>query len=279
MNENAVLKTKPFIKWLGGKGKLVPQLLQKMEDASGVYHEPFLGGGALFWALAPIYAVLSDSNEHLINAYTTVRDNVEALIAELAPYPHDYAFFRQMRATFGKGSPVQRAAGFIYLNKTCFNGLFRVNKSGEFNVPFGKYENPTICNTEVLRACSKALRGIDVMHEDFTNVLHRAVKGDFVYFDPPYLPLSVTSSFTAYTPNGFSLEDHIRLRDTAITLANRGVRVVVSNSAAPAIHDLYAEHFDIDVVLAKRSINADAEGRGPIKEFIITSRSPSEEAP
>ena len=279
MSANVESRAKPFIKWAGGKNKLVPQLRQKMNGWKGVYHEPFLGGGALFWSIKPSHATLSDSNAHLINAYVTVRDDVDALIAELASYPHEYPFFRQMRATFGKGTPVQRAAGFIYLNKTCFNGLFRVNKSGEFNVPFGKYENPTICDAENLRACSRALHGVYLLQEDFTGVLRRSENSDFVYFDPPYLPLSVTSSFTAYTPNGFSLEDHVRLRDTALILANRGVRVVVSNSAAPAIRDLYAEHFDIDVVLAKRSINADAEGRGAIKEFIITSRSPSEEAP
>jgi len=279
MNVNVESKTKPFIKWAGGKGKLVPQLLQKIGREYGIYHEPFLGGGALFWALAPTHAVLSDSNEHLVNAYIAVRDNVEALITELISYPHDKRFFYQTRAFFGKGNNLQRAASFIYLNKTCFNGLFRVNKSGEFNVPFGDYENPTICNAEALRACNYALRGVDVRQQDFTDVIYRAVKGDLVYFDPPYLPLSATSSFTAYTSNGFSLADHVRLRDVALELSKCGVRVIISNSAAPAIRDLYADHFDIDVVLAKRSINADAEGRGPIKEFIITSRPQLEESP
>ncbi len=261
---------RPFLKWVGGKRQLVPALLTHAPARFGRYHEPFLGGGALFFHLLPARAVLTDTNERLVRTWKGVRDSVEAVIGLLSVYPHDRAFFERLRATPIDGATdAEVAAWFIYLNRTGFNGLYRVNRRNLFNVPFGSYTNPTICDASTLRAASAALAGTELHVEDFGGVLERAEPGDFVYFDPPYVPLSATSSFTGYTANGFGMAEQIRLRDTAARLKARGVHVVLSNSSAPAVHELYGKGFQATPVAAARNINCDGARRGPVTELIL----------
>lgn len=266
----AVCQAHPFIKWAGGKGKMLTHLQPFVPATFGRYHEPFVGGAAMFYALQPARAVVGDTNPELVNAYTVVRDSVGGLIVELHQHFYDKDHFYEVRALDPRTlSPTARAARFIFLNRTCFNGLHRVNRRGQFNVPFGQYTNPVICDAANLRACSAALQSVDLNEEPFERVLDRAVAGDFVYFDPPYLPISATSSFTAYTADGFGLTDHRRLRDVAAILKARGVSVLISNSAAPAIRALYADGFEVTQVLAARAINSKAGGRGAVTELMI----------
>ncbi len=262
----------------GGKTRLLPHLLARVPDRFGVYHEPFVGGGALFWALAARGAVqkawLSDTNADLVAAYRTIRDDVETLILLLDGMPNERSFFEDVRAEDAEHlPPASRAQRFIYLNKTAFNGLWRTNKDGRFNVPFGRYDNPTICDAENLRACSAALKKTQaVVSEDpFERVCATAQKGDLVYLDPPYPPLSRTSGFAAYGKDVFRWEDHVRLRDVAFALKKRGAHVVVSNSDQERVRELYAgDAFEIHEVLAPRSVSAGAAGRAGAKELVIT---------
>lgn len=268
-SQPGVRKATPFVKWAGGKRQLLPRLLECLPDGFGRYHEPFVGGGAVFFALRPERAVLSDLNQRLIRTYRAIRDDVEGVIDRLAGYPHDREFFDQLREQDIDPRPdVEVAAWLIYLNKTTYNGLYRVNRRGRFNAPFGSYVNPNICDPDNLRACSKVLAGAELHHEDFAAVRERAEPGDLVYFDPPYVPLSVTSSFTHYTRHGFSNDDQVRLRDVAAELKARGVQVMLSNSAAEAVRQLY-DGFDILEVRATRLINSRAERRGHVTELII----------
>ena len=237
------------------------------------YHEPFVGGGALFFALSPKKAMLSDNNLRLIRTYLGVRDRLDALIDLLGVYKkkHSPAFFQSMREVKVDAlrDNAKVAAWMIYLNKTAFNGLYRVNSRNLFNVPFGRYANPAICDARNLRACSAALQAVDIAHRDFVSVLDHARKGDFVYFDPPYVPLSATSSFTSYTSDGFEPSDQIRLRDVAVELKKRGVRVLLSNSGAGFVREIYDKDFEIEQVQASRLVNCKAAGRGKITELII----------
>lgn len=260
----------PYVKWAGGKRSMLRHLLLLVPSSYGTYYEPFVGGGALFFALRPSKAVISDINRRLVRSYVAVRDDVDEVVALLKTYPYEKDFFLKMRATpIDARSDVEVAAWLIYLNRTCFNGLYRVNRRNEFNVPFGKYANPTICDEANLLACSEALKCASILHDPFERVLESAVPGDFVYFDPPYLPISATSSFTGYSADGFGLRDQQRLRDVALELKDRGVHVLLSNSAAPAIRGLYAEGFEVTEVLASRAINAKGDGRGKIPELVI----------
>ena len=268
--EDDARKPRPFIKWAGGKARLLPQLYPFVPATWGTYHEPFVGGGAMFFGLRPRRAVLSDTNPELIHCYEIVRDNVDGVIDELKKHRYDKGLFYAVRAQEPSTlTPPARAARFIYLNKTCFNGLHRVNRKGEFNVPFGAYKNPQICDEPNLRACSAALQGVTILLSPFETVVTRAVAGDFVYFDPPYLPISATSSFTAYTADGFSLPDHVLLRDVALELKARGVGVLISNSASPAVIQLYSDGFEIERVGVNRAINSKGHQRGKIEEVII----------
>jgi DNA adenine methylase len=260
---------KPFLKWVGGKRQLLPELLARVPMGFDTYFEPFLGGGALFFALLPERAVLSDSNSRLVRTYRAVRDDVDEVIAELSTYPHDRVFFEELRRVDVDAlDDIQVAAWMIYLNRTGFNGLYRVNKSGGFNVPFGRYTNPTICNPDRLLAASAGLQGAEILHASFSDSYKLAKPGDFVYFDPPYVPLSETSSFTSYTKDGFGIEEHKKLRDTVINLKARGVDVLLSNSSAGAVFELY-ENFEIEEVYANRAINSKATGRGKVAEVLI----------
>jgi DNA adenine methylase len=261
---------KPFLKWAGGKRQLLPSLLEHAPSSRSTYFEPFIGGGAFFFALRPWRAVLADVNERLIRTYRGVRDDVEAVIRLLRSYPHDSAFFYRFREeAVDSGSDAEVAAWFIYLNKTGYNGLYRVNRENRFNVPFGRYANPTICDEPTLRACSKALEQSELLVEDFEKVVAGAKGGDFVYFDPPYVPVSATSSFTSYTSNGFGEGEQVRLRDVARKLKWRGVRVLLTNSSAPFVRDLYADGFELTEVLAARFVNSKATARGAVVELLI----------
>ncbi len=266
-------RVQPFLKWAGGKS----QLLAKYEpylpppEAFRCYYEPFLGSAALFFHLHPAQAQLSDRNDKLIELYHVVRDQLEQLIPILSRHQNDRDYFYQIRgldpATL---TPVERAARLIYLNRTCYNGLYRENDQGEFNVPFGRYQNPRICDAPRLQAASRALQSAELCTADFDEAVAFAEAGDFVYFDPPYVPLSRTSNFTSYHHLGFSEADHRRLAETFHVLSARGCRAMLSNSSAELVYELYAGRgYRLIEVQARRSINSKSNGRGPVTELLI----------
>jgi DNA adenine methylase len=266
----------PFLKWAGGKRALLPLLRPLVPPMLGTYHEPFVGGGALFFDQRPARAVLSDRNAELVATYVALRDDVQRVVDELRKHEaeHSEAHFLAVRTQRGNClEPAARAARLIYLNHTCFNGLYRVNRRGDFNVPFGHYKNPRICDEANLRACSSALQTATIELDGFEAVLDRAEPGDFVYFDPPYVPVSKTSSFTSYTSDRFGPWEHRRLRDVTLELAARDVRVVLSNSNAPAVFDLYVDGFQVTRVQAPRSVAARARDRGNVEEVLIVGPS------
>lgn len=263
----------PIVKWAGGKGRLLAQFAPHFprKDAYRRYFEPFFGGGALFFHLQPPHSFLYDLNPHLIEMYQTVRDDVEALIAALKPHIYDRAHYYAVRAQHPELlSPTERAARFIFLNHTCYNGLYRVNRNGQFNVPFGRYTNPTICDEAGLRAASHALRDAAITVSDFRRVEEYAQQGDFIYFDPPYEPLTRTANFTSYTQQGFTTADQRRLMEVFRTLDRRGCLLILSNSDTPIIRELYGG-FHIHEIHARRAINRDRGGRGIITELLITN--------
>ena len=262
----------PFLKWAGGKGKLIQQYIPYFPKRFKTYYEPFLGGGAIFFYLNPPSAVLTDINAELINTYRCVRDKVEELIAILEEHQlrHCRDYYYQVRQSHG-GTNLEKAARLIYLNKTCFNGLYRENSKGEFNVPVGKYKNPKICNPTLLRSVSAALHNAQITVRAFEDILeHASSCDDLVYFDPPYYPLSPTSNFTAYSRYSFSQDDQIRLKYVFAELAERGVKVMLSNSDCEFIRELYRD-FNISLITASRLINSNGTKRGKITEVLITS--------
>ncbi|MDZ8241855.1 MAG: DNA adenine methylase [Nostoc sp. ChiQUE01a] len=265
---------RPFLKWAGGKSKLIQQYIPYFPKNYQNYYEPFLGGGAVFFYLQPTKAILTDINAELINTYCCVRDNVDELIALLKDHKkrHNRDYYYSVRNNCG-GTNLEKAARLIYLNKTCFNGLYRVNSQGNFNVPLGRYNNPNICPENLLRLASKALSQVKIQQADFTQVLNRAINSDdFVFFDPPYHPISNTSYFTAYSQNCFSKKDQELLRDTCAELASRGVKVMVCNSDSEFIKKIYTDiKFETHTIKAARSINSNIKNRGIIDELLITS--------
>jgi DNA adenine methylase len=266
----------PFLKWAGGKQRLLPQYTPFFppKDVIGHYYEPFVGSGALFFYWQPRPSTLADRNAHLIELYRVVQQNVEALIEALRPHQNDADYYYAIRAQDpALLSPVERAARLIYLNKTCYNGLYRENSKGKFNVPFGRYKNPKICDAPRLRAASRALQGVELVVGDFEAVTETAVAGDFIYFDPPYVPLSTTSSFTSYSKHGFGLDDQKRLAQTVRRLTQKGVLVMLSNSSAPLIYELY-QGCRLVEVQARRNINSKAHKRGPVKELLVLNYVP-----
>lgn len=269
------LEARPFLKWAGGKSQLLADILDRFPANFGTYHEPFVGSGALFFRLASESRLkkvsLSDINRNLIDTWTALRDDVEVVISYLLDHINDPDWFYRVRSQDpAQLIPAERAARMIYLNKTCFNGLYRENRAGHFNVPFGRYSNPNICDADNLRAVSRMLKPVDITCRAYDLVLERAKPGDLVYFDPPYHPISATSSFTGYDRHGFGIEDQKRLRDTFSELSNRGVHVLLSNSDTPAIRELYSD-FKIDQVFATRAINSKADKRGKVAEVIVRS--------
>ncbi|ABO67403.1 MULTISPECIES: DNA adenine methylase [Anoxybacillaceae] len=270
----------PFLKWAGGKRQLLPEIRKYIPKKINTYYEPFLGAGAVLFDIQPKKAVINDINTELINTYIAIRDHVDELINDLKKHKNEKEYFYAIRdldrkEEFKKLSLVERASRIIYLNKTCFNGLFRVNSQGHFNVPFGKYKNPQIVNEIVLRAVHNYLNSNDItiLNVDFEKAVENAKKGDFIYFDPPYDPVSDTSSFTGYSLYGFDKDDQIRLRDLFVELDKRGCKVLLSNSATDFIKDLYKD-FHIEVVSANRNINANASRRGKIDEVLVMNYEP-----
>lgn len=266
----------PFVKWVGGKGQLLEHLLRIFPAHMNTFYEPFVGGGAVFFALAKrgAYqrAVINDLNQELMDAYRIVRDFPEDLISQLRKLKYDKDVFEQLKAIdVSKFSPVRRAARTIYLNKTCYNGLYRVNRKGQFNVSFGNFKNPRIFNEGTLRSDAQALeRFVCLQSIDFEASCITAEEGDFVYLDSPYVPLNDTSYFTAYTKAGFNIKEQERLAALFRALTAKGVKVVASNSAAPVVRELYRGFHFIEVQ-AKRSVNSKADRRGPVTEYIITN--------
>lgn len=268
-------RARPFIKWAGGKTQLLIELTKRLPRSFKRYLEPFVGGGALFFHLSPERAYLSDTNQDLVDCYRSVRDDVDGLIHELSQHRYEEQHYYSVREwdrreDYPQLPAVVRAARFIYLNKSCFNGLYRVNSKGHFNVPFGDYANPTIVDPANLRACSRALSKVDLAVADYAEVLDQVEKGDFVYLDPPYAPLSVTSSFTAYTKKGFDFSDQEALRELCHRLDKKGAMFMLSNSATSAMQELYKD-FSTHIVTASRAINSKASQRGPVLEVIVTN--------
>lgn len=266
----------PVVKWVGGKRQLLDEITPLLPKRISSYCEPFLGGGAVLFSLQPSKAIVNDLNEDLITVYRVIKDDLDALIQSLEKHENTSDYFYAIRDmdrdkdAYQAMPDVEKASRLIYLNKTCFNGLFRVNSAGEFNSPFGHYKNPNIVNEPVLRAVSKYFNAsnISFYSEDFADTLSRIRKGGFVYLDPPYDPVSDTASFTGYNKGGFDRSEQIRLKECCDALTKRGVKFLLSNSATAFIKDLY-QGYDIRIVKAKRAINSDASKRGAIEEVLI----------
>jgi DNA adenine methylase len=256
------IQVKPVLKWAGGKQQLLDVLLPQVPPSYNRYIEPFFGGGALFFALKPRNAIIADSNPELINLYKVIANNVTELISILKEMKNDEKFFYEIRALDPSTlSNVEQAARTIYLNKTCFNGLYRVNRKGQFNTPFGYYKNPTICDEENLKAASLVLQGIEIIHGDYKEVLRKyAQPGDFIYLDPPYLPVSTYSDFRRYTKEQFYEEDHIELANEVHRLHELGCYVLLTNSNHPLVHELYSK-YTISVHQTRRNINSNGTKR------------------
>lgn len=273
MNDNCI---KPVIKWVGGKTQLFEKIIPLLpSEEITIYCEPFLGGGAMLFYLQPRVAYVNDINSRLINMYNVIKYYPEPLIQELSEYENTAEFYYKIRESDRNSnsiyfSCIKQAARFIYLNKTCFNGLYRENKTGQFNVPYGKYKNPNFVNASAIRSMSQYFNTANIIFTsiDFMQVLNNLPSGTFVYLDPPYDPVSKTANFTNYTRYGFTNGDHIRLRGCCDTLTERGIKFMLSNSDTNFIRSLYAG-YDITEVLAKRSINCNGNDRGLVKELII----------
>ena len=266
---------KPFVKWPGGKRQLLRELLRNMPKKYGRFFEPFVGGGALFFAVKPEYGYISDINPELMNVYEVVQYNVEELIESLREHRNTEKYFYELRNAdrtqgYEGWGKIEKASRLIYLNKTCFNGLYRMNSDGHFNVPFGFYKNPNILDEDNLIACSVLLKKTEIALASFEAVEKKARRGDFVYFDPPYVPLNKTSSFTKYYKDDFDLDAQFALRELCDRLHNKGVLLMLSNSYTETVKDLY-KNYRVKIVRANRAINCKGDGRGKINELIITN--------
>ena len=278
-----IIKAQPFIKWVGGKRTLVNRLENMMPENFNNYFEPFIGGGAFLFYLYSEEILenrkksIFDINSELINTYNVVKNTPNELIKNLKEYKlkHSKEFYYDIRALdrvegFKTSDEILRATRFIYLNKTCFNGLYRVNKSGYFNVPIGSYKNPNIADENVILNASKALQNVSIYNSSYDKVLEFAKKGDLVYFDPPYYPLNRTSNFTSYSENNFLEKEQEELFNVFEKLAKKGVFVMLSNSDTPYIKELY-RNYDINIVDMNRFINSKANGRGKVNEVVVRS--------
>lgn len=272
----------PVLKWVGGKRQLLKEIRKHIPEKFSTYYEPFLGGGAVLFELQPNRAVVNDINEELINVYLVIKDHVEELIEELKKHDKENSreYYYEIRSLdrnkdkYNQLSNVQRASRIIYLNKTCYNGLFRVNSQGQFNVPYGRYKNPDIVNEVTLRAVSNYFNETNITFKcgDFEEAVKDAREGSFVYLDPPYDPVSDTSSFTSYNMNGFDKEEQIRLKNLCDKLNKKGVKFLLSNSATDFILDLYKD-YNITIVQANRAINSKANKRGKVDEVLVKNYS------
>lgn len=265
---------KPFLKWVGGKRQLIPEIARFIPDSYHHYFEPFMGGAALFFDQEPAQATLSDVNEELVNAYLQVQQNPDALITCLKQHRYEEAYYYHIRnldrdaSQYALLDDTERAARLLYLNRTGFNGMYRVNSKGQFNVPFGRYSEPNIVNEEAIRQAHEILQGKKIMTAPFDVALAPAKSGDFVYLDPPYLPLSATAHFTKYAKDDFSFADQEKLAKTCRLLHEKQVQFVLSNSFHADIKALY-EGFSFIEIKARRSINSKADGRAPVSEILI----------
>ncbi len=276
---NLLLKPKPFVKWVGGKRQLLAQFKAlslypppKFNKMQNTYFEPFLGGGAVFFDLMPKKAILSDLNLELVITYQVIKNEVEALISRLKLHEIEKEYFFALRdLNPHELSSLEVASRFIYLNRTCFNGLYRVNKKGEFNVSFGSYKNPNVCDETNLRKVASVLKSAKIEHSDYNSILIQAQKKDFIYLDPPYDPINNTSKFTSYTNSKFGQEEQIQLSETIEILHKRGCFVMLSNSNTDFIKNLYADlqGFKIHEVFANRAVNSNPEKRGKVSEVVI----------
>lgn len=269
----------PLLKWAGGKRQLIGELMNLVPDDFGNYYEPFLGGGALFFALKDRMkigkAILSDTNSDLTNLYNLVKKNPEVLWEKIntLEYGNKKEDFYSARSLFNRLNEEEielRGALLIYLNRHCYNGLFRVNSRGEFNVPFGKYENPVMPDKKKILDVSTAFTETEILVGDFEEVLKGVSKNDFVYLDPPYFPISQSSNFTDYSIGGFSYKQQERLSEIFRKLHKKGAKLMLSNSAVPEIVELYGE-FTLHFVGARRNINSKSSGRGRIEEIVVTN--------
>jgi DNA adenine methylase len=265
----------PFLKWVGGKRQIMPEIVKLLPKKITSYYEPFVGGGAVLFNLQPPKAFINDYNAELINVYKVIKNNLNELIDDLKKHKNESGYFYELRSIdrkegFKSLSDVQKASRIIYLNKTCFNGLYRVNNSGEFNSPFGKYKNPNIINEPTLKAVSNYLNSNDInlVHGDYEDILKSISKNSFVYLDPPYHPVSQSANFTGYIQGGWDMYDQIRLRQTCDKLNEKGVKFLLSNSATDFIKEQY-EKYSITTIKANRSINSDGEKRGEVDEYLI----------
>lgn len=267
----------PFLKWVGGKRQLMHSIVEHLPEAIKDYKyiEPFIGGGAVLFNLQPKNAIINDFNEELINVYEIIKNNLDELIVDLKKHKNEAEYFYAIRGLdrntrFKKLTPVQRASRIIFLNKTCFNGLYRVNHAGEFNSPFGRYKNPNIINEPTLKAVNKFLNSnnIEIKSGDYSDVLKKADKKCFVYLDPPYHPISESSNFTGYVQGGWNIYDQIDLKTACDELHKKGVKFLLSNSSTEFIKDLY-KNYKITIVKATRAINSNGANRGEVDEVLI----------
>lgn len=276
---NKNIQARPFLKWVGGKAQLLPQFEQYYPKDFNNYFEPFIGGGALFFNLSPTKAHINDVNATLISAYKNIKNKPEEVMKILKKLEDEYKngneesqkeLFYKIRDKFNNTSDAElkKSAYLIFLNKTCFNGMYRENSKGGFNTPFGKAKNPTILDRENILLVSKVLQHTKLTSVSFEKAVAEAKKGDFVYFDPPYHPLTETAKFTSYHKDSFTKEDQLKLRDVFDELDKRGCYVMLSNSHSPFINDIYKK-YRRETVMANRAINCKASGRGKIKELLI----------
>lgn len=266
----------PVVKWVGGKRQLLPQILPLIPKRMTAYCEPFLGGGAVLFALQPKRALVNDLNQDLITVYRVIKEDADALIEHLSRHENTPEYFYRIRdldrdkEAYAAMSDVEKASRLLYLNKTCYNGLFRVNVSGAFNSPYGHYRRPNIVNEQTIRGVSRYFNSCDItfFSGDFASVLEQVPKGGFVYLDPPYDPVSDTASFTGYNRGGFGREEQVRLKECCDALTARGVKFLLSNSATPFIRELYGS-YRVSIVQARRAVNSVASRRGAIEEVLV----------
>lgn len=267
----------PFLKWVGGKRQIMPAIVEHLPKniSKFDYIEPFIGGGAVLFHLQPKNAIINDFNLELINVYNIIKNDIESLIVDLKKHKNESDYFYSIRGIdrtdhFSTLSKVERASRIIYLNKTCFNGLYRVNNAGEFNAPFGRYKNPNIVNEPTLKAVNKYLNinKIQLLNGDYAEVLKLTSKNSFVYLDPPYHPISESSNFTGYVQGGWDMYDQVRLREACDNLNSKGIKFLLSNSSSSFIKDQYA-NYKISIVKANRAINSNGANRGEVDEFLI----------
>lgn len=270
-NITSVQKARPVLKWAGGKRQLLEEIEKRLPEKFGTYYEPFFGGGAVYFHFGFQNAIVGDINEELINVYKIIQNNVDDLILYLQKHHYNREYFYKIRSlNISELSFVERAARMIYLNKCCYNGLYRVNSRGIFNVPFGNHKNPLICDAANLRLVNNKIQKTKFFCDQYYNIIRTSQSGDFVYFDPPYEPVSASSNFVSYAKSGFDSNDQRKLSDLFKDLSNRGVFCMLSNSDVPLIRTLYSE-FNIHSVTATRQLNSVAKKRGKVSEVIVTN--------